>query len=184
MKFSNSEEVTKRYVESNGYRVERFSKKEMRTEDNKTPDFKVYRGEDLSFYCEVKEIEDFPIEDYNGNIEFDKDEDKVHGLINKSCNHFLSVNPKHTVPNVLAIYNKRLGTDILDFKFAFEGKWITKGGSIYQRPNTAAYRRIETKKVNIDLCLWYDENMEKFTWMYLEDSIFLDKIKSLFSSES
>lgn len=181
MKLSDSEEAIKKYLENNGYRVELFTKKEMRKENNKTPDFKVYSGNDLSFYCEVKEAEDFPIDNYNGNIELDKDEDKVLGLINKACNQFLSVNPKHTVPNVLAIYNKRLGTDILDFKFAFEGKWITKRGSFYQRPNNDAYRRIETKKVNIDLCLWYDENIEKFAWMYLENSVFLEKIKSFFN---
>jgi len=178
-----SEQVIENYIKSNGYRVERFSKKEMRIPDNKTPDFKVFKDEDLFFLCEVKKIEDFPIENYNGNIEIDKDEAKVLGLINKSCNQFLNVNPKHIVPNVLAIYNERLGSDILDFKFAFEGRWALKNGTFFSRGISDAYRRIERKKSNIDMCLWYDENSKKIAWMYLQNSIFSDRLKSLFSSD-
>ena len=184
MKLSSSEEKIKNYIESNGFRVERFTKKEMRILNNETPDFKVFKEEDLSFYCEVKEIEDFPIDRYDGNIESDKDEDKVLALINKSCNQFLSVNPQHIVPNILAIYNQRLGTDILDFKFAFEGRWTTASGKSYLRPNRDAFTRIAAKKVNIDMCLWYDDILKQFTLMYLENSVFLEKLRLLFDLES
>jgi hypothetical protein len=39
-----------------GLRAERFSKQEQRK--GKTPDFKVYHGVELAFYCEVKDITD------------------------------------------------------------------------------------------------------------------------------
>ena len=38
-----------------GLRAERFSKSEMR--QSKTPDFRVFHGEELKFYCEIKSIE-------------------------------------------------------------------------------------------------------------------------------
>lgn len=40
------------YLASFGLRVERFTKAEMR--QGRTPDFRVYAGHELAFYCEVK----------------------------------------------------------------------------------------------------------------------------------
>lgn len=40
------------FLIANGLRVERFTKAELR--QGRTPDFKVFAGGELAFYCEVK----------------------------------------------------------------------------------------------------------------------------------
>lgn len=173
-----TEQKIKDIIEKNGYTVETYSKKELR-EGKKTPDFKVFKSSNLAFFCEVKCIEDFPDEMYNGQISIDKDENKVLELINTSCNQFMSVNYYHTVPNVLAIYCERLGMDINDFKFAFEARMTCDSGEVYHRTITNEHLRIENKKKNIDLCLWYDATFDNYRTMYLEDSEFRDVVKDL-----
>ena len=179
MTLIKSEQKIKDIIEKNGYTVETFSKKQMREYGRKTPDFKVYKNDMLIFFCEVKCIEDFPIEMYDGKISVDKDENKVLHLINVSCNQFMSVNYNHTVPNVLAIYCERLGSDINDFKFAFEAKVTCGSGNVYHRRLTDEHIRIESKKNNIDLCLWYDEIFDNYRTMYLKESKFKDIVKEL-----
>lgn len=184
MGLSLSEVETEKFLKKSGYEVQRFCKDEMRVQGKRTPDFKVYKNNELYFYCEVKQIEDFPLEKYNGEIEADKDELKILDLINNSCSQFLSVNPNHTIPNVLAFYNERLGTDILDFRFAFENRWTLKSGLFLQTKTKEAYKRVESKKNNIDMCLWYDKNSEKYSWMYNKDSKFENILRILFDENT
>lgn len=65
MPLNRSEQLIFDHLSGLGFRPERFPKSEMRVPGQKTPDFAVYRGSILEFYCEVKELTDAdPIEPY------------------------------------------------------------------------------------------------------------------------
>src|SRR4030095_1382187 len=53
---SKGEQVIIEELSRQGLRVERFSKQELRA--GQTPDFRVYRGDEFAFYCEVKDLND------------------------------------------------------------------------------------------------------------------------------
>ena len=56
MSSHNDEEVVLKLFADRGLKAVRFTQAEMR-QGTKTPDFQVFRGDDLVFYCEVKSVE-------------------------------------------------------------------------------------------------------------------------------
>jgi len=55
---NSSEQLISDHLSGLGLRPERFPKPETRVPGQKSPDFKVFRGSILEFYCEVKELTD------------------------------------------------------------------------------------------------------------------------------
>ena len=92
----------------------RFTVKEMAA--SKTPDFRVFSGNDLEFYCEVKSPEedtwldgqlDNPVlEEIVGGIRNDPIFNRLSAHIHKARKQFDAVNPMEAYPNVLAFYNQ------------------------------------------------------------------------------
>jgi len=54
MDVKDDERLVEDWLTKKGLRVERFSKAEMRC--SKTPEFRVFRGSKLAFFCEVKSM--------------------------------------------------------------------------------------------------------------------------------
>lgn len=54
MFMNESEKIISNFLEKEGFIVSRYSKDELRIKYKKTPDFKVYRGQQLVFFYELK----------------------------------------------------------------------------------------------------------------------------------
>jgi hypothetical protein len=173
---NKSEDIIKEYFIKQGFEVERFSREEMI--NRKTPDFKIIKDRQIVLFCEVKEInEDLRnsecgVKDNTYNI--------VSECINDSYKQFASVNPEHRLPNVLAIYSRRLGIDILDFKFTVEGGFQTEDDKFLPWLKNISEGRIKDRKKIIDMCFWYDEHKNEFKKMFSKESIFYNELKNMF----
>ncbi len=99
-----------------GYHCEPFSKEELRM-GIKTPDFRVYDGNELAFFCEVKTftdastfndrcrsarpgevIEEFQMGPAKGN--------RLENQMRYAAKKFQDVNPAHSIANVVVIVNR------------------------------------------------------------------------------
>lgn len=97
------------YLTSHGLRPRRFTKAEMRK--GKTPDFRVYQGRTLAFYCEVKTKEDWLLPEalkappgaIFGGLRDDFTYFRLTEYIHTAAQQFAAVNPAEEYPNVLAI---------------------------------------------------------------------------------
>lgn len=119
MRMNEQEQIIYNFLHNKGITVLSYSKAELREYNKKTPDFKVYKGQQFIFYCEVKEIrEDNRI--YDNGVLKDNTYDIVSDCIHVSYGQFLSVNGNHNLSKVLAICSKRHGIDILDYKLTCE----------------------------------------------------------------
>jgi|GEM_PF-2491402 len=176
-----SEETFYLFFESRGFKVSTFSKDEKRIKNKKTPDFKVLLDDILLFYCEVKEIQEDNRDYENGSLN-DNTYDIISECINDSYKQFISVNEEHLVPNILAIYSNRHGTDILDYKYTCEGGFYSKE-RFYPILKKVSEGRIKEKKQLIDLCICYDKITETFNYMVYNDSKYRDMIYKYFSSK-
>jgi len=101
------------YLSGAGLLVERFSKVEMK--HRRTPDFRVFSGRELAFYCEVKAAQEdewldqqlakVPPGTVAGEARNDSTYNRVSGYVHSAVGQFDAVNPAVTSPNVLAIVN-------------------------------------------------------------------------------
>jgi hypothetical protein len=140
-----------RYLNFLGLKPERYTKAEMRA--SRTPDFKVYSGDSLAFYCEVKTAqEDTWLKDLLeiaepgmlvGGTRDDPTYSRIASYIHDSVGQFDAVNPSMVLPNVLAIVNGDEEADIEDLEIAF-------GSLIYSSA------RIADSKKRINLVIWFD----------------------------
>jgi hypothetical protein len=174
-----SEEKVAEFFMSYGFRVELFKKDEMRV-IGKTPDFKIYKDSTLVFYCEVKEINE-DNRKYEDDIEKDNTYNIISDCINESYKQFTSTNSEHNVPNILAIYSRRMVIDILDFKITFEGGFHTEEGKFLPWVKDVSEGRIKNKKMFIDMCLWYDEDTDGYSISLNKTSIYYKTLEECFS---
>lgn len=172
---NKSEAVLETYFRAFDYKPERFTKQEMKL--SKTPDFKIFIENCLTLYCEVKEINE---DERPDGVLHDNTYNIVSDCINESSKQFIAVNPDHTLPNILAIYSRRMGTDIQDFKFAFEGVLESDKGIRWPFLKHVSEGRIKDRKLEIDLCIWYDEFERTFKKCFRSDSLHYKKLKEFF----
>lgn len=165
-----SELKIKKFIEEFDYRAVSFNKKELREEGNKTPDFKVYKKDEFLFFCEVKEIKEDRRSFENG-IEKDNTYGKLSNLIADSSCQFTSVNKEHKFPNVLAIYNNKLGADIQDYISTFTGNFYSDADESLPVFKNISNGKIKELKSIIDLCIWYDVRNQEFKYSFFRDSI-------------
>jgi hypothetical protein len=148
-----------------GFKCKRFSKSER--ESKQTPDFSVFMGSELVFYCEVKTI----IEDnwiYNlvkaapegiivGGSRQDPTLNRITTKNHEAVLQFNSDNNKDEHPNVLVFVNHDKHCRWLSLCEALTGFFFTKEGE--QHPIFRRYSegRIKKDKMKIDLYIWDDD---------------------------
>ncbi|MEK8212587.1 MULTISPECIES: hypothetical protein [unclassified Paenibacillus] len=174
-----SETVFAEYFRALNYEPYRYTKQEMRL--SKTPDLKIFIEGILSMYCEVKEINEDERQD---DIQHDNTYNIVSDCIYGSSKQFLAVNPAHNQPNILAIYSRRTGTDIQDFKITYEGVLETEKGERWPFLKNVSEGRIKKMKTEIDLCIWYDEFEETFKKCFCSDSPHYNRLKLFFPDKN
>ena len=160
----NSEDIVKVFIESKGLIIERFSKEELRS--MKTPDFKVFHGEDFAFYCEVKESEEdqwinnklkdaTPGEVVGGSRE-DPVFNRLTTHIHKARKQFDSVNPEHIIPNVLSFYNSDENYGFNDLLGVVTGNFYGDDGTCDKIYGKYSDGRLKDDLTHIDLIIWLD----------------------------
>lgn len=137
-KFAGESRVS-RYLNYLGLKTDRYSKMERRA--SRTPDFKVFSGDNLAFYCEVKTSqEDTLLNDLLENAEpgklvggtrNDSTYNRIASYIHDSVSQFDAVNPAMELPNVLAIVNGDSEADITDLDQIFTGNAYCNDGTVW-----------------------------------------------------
>jgi len=152
------------YISSLGLRVERFSKAELRA--GKTPDFRVYLGEELAFYCEVKTAQEDEWLDRQlavappltlvGGATPDPVYNRVSNYVANAVLQLDAVNPAVVVPNVLAIVNGDDGAGFPDLLSVLTGNAYCEGGEVWPMFREYSEGRIRELNYRVHLYLWFD----------------------------
>src|SRR5213595_3426775 len=107
------EQYSADFLARRDFRTERFARAEMAS--SKTPDFRVYKGSDFTFYCESKHVQHddwldkqlataAPLE-IVGGARPDPIFNRLTVHIHEAAKQFGAVNPDRGVPNVLIFTN-------------------------------------------------------------------------------
>jgi len=146
-----SEQLVSDSLAKNDLRAERFTKVEMR--ERKTPDFRVFRGQELAFYCEVKEV---ARDDWAGGGRPDPIFNRLTDDIHTAVKQFNSVNAERREPNVLAFVNNDRLCGYLDLLAVTTGRFLAEDGSTDPIYEQFSEGRIRDEKFDVDLYLWFD----------------------------
>ena len=153
------------FLASKGLRAEEFSKEE-RTQ-SKTPDFRVFHGQDFAFFCEVKSMSRDewldkqldaaqPGEIVGGgrpDPTYNRISQKIHGAFKQ----FDAVNPDLVHPNVLVLVNHDKDSDVKDLDLVCSGGFFTEDGKWLPIGRKFSEGRIRDKKRRIHLFIWIDD---------------------------
>ena len=147
------------YLTSHGLRPSRFTQAEMRK--GKTPDFRVYQGRALAFYCEVKTKEDWllaealkaPPGTIFGGLRDDFTYLRLTEYIHHAAQQFAAVNPAEEYPNVLAIVANDPDISVPDLLTALTGLLFTNRRVL--RLSDLPQNKIKNEKLRIHLYLWF-----------------------------
>jgi hypothetical protein len=158
------EDRIKSYLESKGFTVKRFSKKEMRA--GSTPDFRVSRNSEFLFYCEVKSSSsdqwrdkqyDAAIDDLTGSAKSDPIFKKLTDDIHKAAKQFNAANKDQKYPNVIAFVNHDDKCGFNDLVGVLTGKLYTNDGKAHPIYGKFSHGRIKDEKGKIHLFIWLDD---------------------------
>lgn len=140
----------------------RFVLNKIPESDEKTPDFVVYKEEKIVFYCEEKTLD---YDDFEGSKK-----DSTYNVISKhlhtAVKQFNSINPKHEIPNVMAIVNLDTPKDIHDLFISLTGYALLDSGK-YMKIHKVGHRTVEDIS-QVDLFLWFN-NGEFINYLWKDD---------------
>jgi ribosomal protein L30 len=125
--------------------------------DEKGPDFKIMKGQELVAYCELKSPRDDwvlePVQGENPETRRDPFYRNLANHIETALMQFDAVNPDHAVPNVVVFVNHALDKDRRDLRMVFEGVPVPSGKPI---PVVAKEEQMQDAAKRIDLFFWID----------------------------
>ncbi len=176
MSIQSDNERVKDIFRAYALRCEEFSKEEMH--QSKTPDFRVYQGSEIAFYCEVKsaaeddwidrELASAPEGMLVGGVRHDPVYNRIASKIHHAVQQFDAVNPDQVHPNVLVFINQDRHADKHDLEAVLTGSIPLRGGG--RLPGFAQYShgRIRDEKFRIHLYLWLDEALNGKFFVFSE----------------
>jgi hypothetical protein len=161
----DGEDRVQEFLTSAGLRVQRFSKAEMR--QGRTPDFRVFAGDELAFYCEVKTAQDdewldrqldvAPPGTLVGGLRPDPTYNRISNQIHSAVRRFNAVNPAMDRPNVLAIVNGDVHAGRTDLIQVVTGNAYCEGGEVIPMFREYSEGRIREEKLRVHLYLWFND---------------------------
>jgi hypothetical protein len=164
-----SEEIVAAYLKALYLTPERFTKVEMR--QNRTPDFRVFCGNALAFYCEVKNAqEDRWLDEQGkdmvpgalyGGLRRDPIYNRVANYVHSAVHQFAAVNSDGQVPNVLAIVNEDRMAGFPDLRSVLTGNFYPANGPPDPIFRNISEGRIREERFRIHLYLWFDAGRNK-----------------------
>jgi len=147
-----------------GLAVRTFSKSE-RTQ-SKTPDFKVFSGDELAFYCEVKaiardewlgrQLDEASPGTLVGGLRCDPRYNRISTKIHEAVAQFDAVNPSLDFPNVLAFVNYDRGCGAQDLVAVTTGHFQAVEGGRHPIFMQYSEGRIKEEKFRVHLYMWID----------------------------
>ncbi len=156
----------KEHLESSGFTCEEFSKEEKRK--GKTPDFRVYKDDDLIFYCEVKtrdkdcwldnELDSAENGEIVGGMQNDPIFNSLTTHIHKAVKQLDAVNPEQEAPNVLTLVNHDKNYGLNDLIEIVTGNFYSENGDVDPISKQYSEGRIKEEKKRIDLYIWLDDH--------------------------
>ena len=173
-----NEQKVEQYLTEGGFRLERFSKRELR--NSKTPDFRVFKEGEFAFFCEVKSVDR---NTWWGGLRNDPIYNRLTADIHDAVKQFNTVNPKLEYPNVIAIVNRDFTTGYLDLIAVTTGNFIAKGGEILPIFRKYSEGRIREEKKRIHLYIWLDDFKANKLHFNLGASCHLQRLCNYFQIE-
>jgi len=169
-----AEQFAEQYLRKQPLRPERFGKGEMR--QGKTPDFRVFKHEELVAYCEAKHVQrdDWldqqlvsarPLQ-FVGGLRPDPIFNRLTAHIHRAAKQFAAVNANHEFANILVFVNSdRAFCTAEDLRRVITGMERLKGEQDEPMFSEYSEGRIRYEKFTIDMYVWWDswKNPEKFT---------------------
>jgi hypothetical protein len=161
----NGEARVCEYFTEQCFRVERFTKDEMR--QGRTPDFRVFAGDELAFYCEVKTAQEDEWLDQQlakvepdtlaGGSRNDSTYNRVSGHIHSAVGQFDSINPTMGHPNVLAIVNGDRAAGFTHLIQVLTGNAYCESGEMIPMFREFSEGRIREEKLRVHLYFWFND---------------------------
>jgi len=168
------------------------------TTEEKRPDFEVYRGEDLEFYCEAKELTDAdPLEDHfveqspgisvaeQFTVGDRSRQYRIAKCIHTAVKQFDGVNSDLTHPNVLAFVNWDDLCPLAELKDLLVGYSELVNGVRMTWAPAAAHRQIADDRGRIHAFIWINlvPDEKPFHIFYWDRPCrFTDRLKSLLAT--
>jgi hypothetical protein len=163
MSSRKDEDLVVGLLANKGLRAERFSKPEKR--QGMTSDFRVFYGEELKFYCEVKSVDndtwlDKKIDaaascEISGGPRPDPVFNSLTDDIHKAAAQFSAVN-SDAVPNVMVFVNHNSLCDEQDMVAVLTGKFLADDGAAHPIYTKFSEGRIKNEKYDIHLFCWVE----------------------------
>lgn len=159
------EELVVNLLAGKGLRAERFSKAERRR--GKTPDFRVFQGETLKFFCEVKSVEDDTWLERAldavvpgqvvGGLRVDPVFNRLTNDIHQATAQFMAVNHDSSVSNVMVFVNHDSMCYEQDMVSVLTGQFIADDGTAHRIYTKYSEGRIKNEIFIIHLFCWVEE---------------------------
>jgi hypothetical protein len=159
------EQFAEAFCERHGLTSHRFSKAEMRR--GKTPDFRVFKLDEMVLYCEAKHVQhddwlDRQLEDAQplemvGGLRHDPIFNRLAEHIHHAAKQFDAVNHDHEYPNVLVFTNSDAHCGFPDLLAVLTGNFYAESGAVEPIYKNVSEGRIREEKFTIDLYVWFNE---------------------------
>ena len=173
----HTEELVKNWLEESMLSPKRYTKEELRS-GLKTPDFKVYKRNNLIFYCEVKAVTE------KRESKQDTTPNQLTADIHNAYKKFMACNPNRKYPNVLAFVNQKNTAGIDYLEDVLTGHWFMDNGKAYPFYTKQSEGRIKNEKTEIDLFLWFEFGGEVEKRYTKCNQMHFNSLQSILSSSS
>ncbi len=150
MENETEEKIVKEFLSKKGLCAEYFNKEEKKK--SKTPDFRVFKGNEFAFFCEVKTVSRDDVEGLRNDPIFNRLTDDIHNAVKQ----FDAVNGDVEYFNVLAFVNHDRMCDFGDLREVLTGDFYAEGGQRFPISRKFSEGRIREDKKRIHLYLWLD----------------------------
>lgn len=153
---ADSEAIVSRYLTSHGYIPNKIETKQLGT-GIKSPDFKVYEGEEFRFYCEVKNPL-LLVNDITKMFHWTTSISKIRRFIHRAVEQFHDVDHDHLFPWIIVFTSAHFQLNWTNFNDAYLG-CVARNGKIISDLRQEKYVVNYNKDVNaIDGYIWCQIN--------------------------
>jgi len=189
----DDERIISDFLQEKGFQVKEFTKTDIT--ESKTPDFQVFKCDELAFFCEVKTIKrdtwledkilDAPPLTIVGGGRNDPRFNRISNKIHLASQQFQAINPDSEYPNVLIFVNHDDQCGICDLHSVTTGQFFAEDGTSHPIYTKYSEGRIKEEKFKIHLYIWLDDFKDNggFYLFNTADKKHLENLCSLFGKQ-
>ncbi len=137
--------------------------------ETKAPDFEIYQNNNLFGYCELKSVME---DDWMDGGRPDPTYNKIQNKIHEAVKQLKTINPAHTVPNIILIINHEEHCGSPDLHTVLTGKFLSTKGEIDfdHRYQVGLVKKGDLSQV--DAIVWIDDKTDMPHFYFLEEGRF------------